>query len=276
MMSEQNNIMSISGTTKLFVIFAHPAKQVRAPTLFNKKFEELRIDSVMIPIDVPPSHLKDCVNSMRGIKNLRGGVVTIPHKVEIAKLCDKLGTGGKATGAVNAIRFEEDGMLHGDNFDGIGFVAGLKDYGHLLKDKKILIVGAGGASRALAVELISEPIKSLNITNRSFEKAKKVVQTVKSVRQTDKINAVEKEHIDYAEYDFVINATSLGMKSDDPLPFPIISLRPDCVVCDIIMKPEETKLLSAAKRSGIKVHYGKHMLDYQISFIAEFIGAFKT
>ena len=276
MISEQNNIMSISGTTKLFVIFAHPAKQVRAPTLFNKKFEELRIDSVMIPIDVQPSFLKDCVNSMRGIKNLRGGVVTIPHKVEIAKLCDKLGAGGKATGAVNAIRFEEDGILHGDNFDGIGFVAGLKDYGHLLKGKKILIVGAGGASRALAVELISEPIKSLNITNRSFEKAQKVVQTVKSVRQTDKINAIKKENIDYAEYDFVINATSLGMKSDDPLPFPIISLRSDCVVCDIIMKPEETKLLSAAKRSGIKVHYGKHMLDYQISFIADFIGAFKT
>ena len=276
MMSEQNINMSISGTTKLFVIFAHPAEQVRAPTLFNKKFKELRIDSVMIPIDVPPSNLKDCVYSMRGIKNLRGGVVTIPHKVEIAKLCDKLGAGGKATGAVNAIRFEEDGILHGDNFDGIGFVAGLKDYGHLLKDKKILIVGAGGASRALAVELISEPIKSLNITNRSFEKAEKVVQTVKSVRQTDKINAIEKEHIEYAEYDFVINATSLGMKSDDPLPFPIISLRPDCVVCDIIMKPQETKLLSAAKRSGIKVHYGKHMLDYQVSFIADFIGAFKT
>ena len=268
--------MSISGTTKLFVIFAHPAEQVRAPTLFNKKFKELSIDSVMIPIDVPPSHLKDCVYSMRGIKNLYGGVVTIPHKVEIAKLCDKLGAGGKATGAVNAIRFEEDGILHGDNFDGIGFVAGLKDYGHLLKDKKILIVGAGGASRALAVELISEPIKSLNITNRSFEKAKKVVQTIKSVRQTNKINAIEKKHIDYAEYDFVINATSLGMKSDDSLPFPIISLRPDCVVCDIIMKPQETKLLSAAKRSGIKVHYGKHMLDYQVSFIADFIGAFKT
>ena len=276
MMSEQNNIMSISGTTALFVIFAHPAEQVRAPTLFNKKFEELRIDSVMIPIDVPPSHLKDCVYSMRGIKNLRGGVVTIPHKVEIAKLCDTLGAVGKATGAVNAIRFEEDGILHGDNFDGIGFVAGLKEYGHLLKDKKILIVGAGGASRALAVELISEPIKSLNITNRSFEKAKKVVQTIKSVRQTNKINAIEKDHIDYAEYDFVINATSLGMKSDDSLPFPIISLRPDCVVCDIIMKPQETKLLSAAKRSGIKVHYGKHKLDYQISFIADFIGAFKT
>ena len=112
-MSEQNINMSISGTTKLFVIFAHPAEQVRAPTLFNKKFKELSIDSVMIPIDVPPSHLKDCVYSMRGIKNLRGGVVTIPHKVEIAKLCDKLGAGGKATGAVNAIRFEEDGILHG-------------------------------------------------------------------------------------------------------------------------------------------------------------------
>ncbi len=268
--------MVISGTTKVFVIFAHPSEQVRAPTLFNQRFHEKGIDNIMIPIDVPPSNLENCVQSLRGILNLRGGVVTIPHKVEIAKLCDKLGPGARATGAVNAVRFDEDGTMHGDNFDGVGFVAGLKEHKHLLENKNILLVGAGGASRAIAAELVSEPIKSLHITNRTYDNAKEVVQIVKSVRQTDKIKCLENENIDFQIFDFAINATSLGLKSNDPLPFNVELLSSNCVVCDIIMKPEETSLLLTAKKAGLSVHYGKHMLDYQISFIADFIGAFKA
>ena len=268
--------MVISGSTKVFVIFAHPSEQVRAPTLFNKRFYERGIDSVMIPIDVPPSNLANCVQSFKGIKNLRGGVVTIPHKVALAKLCDKLNAGARATGAVNAVRFDDDGTLHGDNFDGVGFVAGLKDHKHLLQNKEILLVGAGGASRAIAAELVNEPIKCLKITNRNFYKAKEVVQIVKSVKKTDKIDYLKKEQIDFSKFDFIINATSLGLKLNDPLPFRVEKLREDCVVCDIIMKPKETPLLIAAKKAGLNVHYGKHMLDYQISFIADFLGAFKV
>ncbi len=267
--------MLISGTTQIFVIFAHPSGQVRAPSLFNRKFEELGIDHIMIPIDVAPLDLSDCVNSMRKIKNLRGGVVTIPHKIEIAKLCDELGPGGKATGAVNAIRYDLDGRLYGDNFDGVGFVAGLKDKGNILKHKKFLIVGAGGAARAIATELVNEPIGSLDITNRSHDKADEVVEIVKSLKKTDKFASISQSQIDFTSYDYVINATSLGLQDDDPLPFNVSALNFNCVVCDIIMKPKETALLKAANEAGMKVHYGKHMLDYQISFIAEFIGAFE-
>ncbi len=268
--------MVISGTTKIFVIFAHPSEQVRAPTLFNQRFNEKGIDHVMIPIDVPPSNLANCVNSLRGILNVRGGVVTVPHKVALANLCDKLGPGAKATGAVNAVRFDKNGTLHGDNFDGVGFVAGLKDHKYQLKNKNILLVGAGGASRALAAELVNEPIKCLKIINRNFNKAKEVVQIIKTVRKTDKIECLKKEQVNFSNFDFVINSTSLGLKLNDPLPFDVEALNRDCVVCDIIMKPEETALLSAAKKAGLRVHYGKHMLDYQISFISNFIGAFKT
>ncbi len=268
--------MFISGTTQIFVIFAHPSGQVRAPSLFNRKFEELGIDHVMIPIDVAPCNLSACVNSMRGIENLRGGVVTIPHKVEIAKLCDELGPGGKATGAVNAFWYDKDGRLYGDNFDGVGFVAGLKENGNVLKNKNFLIVGAGGAARAIAAQLVNEPISSLDITNRSHDNANEVVEIVKSVTQNDKISSILQSQIDFSRYDYVINATSLGLRSDDPLPISISTLNSNCVVCDIIMKPEETALLHEANQAGMKVHYGKHMLDYQISFIAEFIGAFKA
>ena len=267
--------MPISGTTQIFVIFAHPSGQVRAPTLFNKKFEEQGVDNVMIAIDVPPSGLADCVNSMRAVKNIRGGVVTIPHKVDIANLCDILGPGAKATGAVNAFRFDEDGRLYGDNFDGVGFVAGLKDHGFSVVGKKILLVGAGGAARALAASLVKEPIDRLNITNRSHTKAEEIVNIVTSVTSADNFMSIEVSKIDYAIYDIVINATSLGLNTDDPLPFSISELKSECVVCDIIMKPEETTLLKAAKKAGLGVHYGKHMLDYQIPFIEEFIGAFK-
>lgn len=267
--------MFITGTTQLFVIFAHPCVQVRAPTLFNRKFEELGIDHIMIPIDVAPPNLSDCVNSMRKINNLRGGVVTIPHKIEIAKLCDKLGPGGRATGAVNAFRYDLEGRLYGDNFDGVGFVAGLKDNGNILKHKKFLIVGAGGAARAIARELVIEPISSLDITNRSHDKADEVVEIVKSLTGTDKFASILQSQIDFKSYDYVINATSLGLQDDDPLPFSIPDLNLDCVVCDIIMKPEHTALLKAANHAGMKTHYGKHMLDYQIPFIANFIGAFE-
>ena len=268
--------MVISGTTKIFVIFAHPSEQVRAPTLFNQRFHEKGIDNIMIPIDVPPSNLKICIQSLRSILNFRGGVVTIPHKIELAKLCDKLGPGARATGAVNAVRFDDDGTLHGDNFDGVGFVAGLKEHKHVLKNKQILLVGAGGASRAIAAELVNEPIGSLKITNRTYNKAKEVVKIVKSVRETDRIECLKTDQIDYSIFDIVINATSLGLKVTDPMPFDVELLCRNCVVCDIIMKPEETALLIAAKKAGLSIHYGKHMLDYQISFIADFIGAFRA
>ena len=267
--------MFISGDTQIFVIFGHPTGQVRAPMLFNKQFEELAINHIMIPIDVAPLNLADVVNSMRGIRNIRGGVVTIPHKIEIAKLCDEIGPGGRATGAVNAFRYDKDGRLYGDNFDGVGFVAGLKAHGHSLEQKKVLIVGAGGAARAIAAELVGEPIDFLHVTNRSQDKAKEVVQIVKSVTETSKFYSIEKSEIDFTCYDFVINATSLGLSVNDPLPFNVSLLNLDCVVCDIIMKPEETSLLSSAKHAGMRIHYGKHMLDYQLSFIAKFIMAFE-
>ena len=268
--------MSVSGNTQIFVIFAHPPGQVRAPTLFNQRFKELGIDHIMIPIDVAPLNLVDVVNSMRGISNIRGGVVTIPHKIEIAKLCDELGPGARATGAVNAFRYDADGRLHGDNFDGVGFVAGLKDNGHSLEQKKLLIVGAGGAARAIAAELVGEPIDFIHVTNRSQDKAEEVVKIVKSITQTAKFDSIAQSEIEYTDYDIVINATSLGLNVSDPLPLNTSLLNPHCVVCDIIMKPEETPLLSSAKHAGLKIHYGKHMLDYQLSFIAKFIKAFES
>ena len=143
----------VTGTTRFFGTIAHPADHVRAPMVFNPIFAERGLDHVMVPIDAPPGSLTEIVAALRAIPNFGGMAVTIPHKMEIAALCDTLGLAARLTGAVNAVRFDADGSMHGDNFDGQGFVAGLHHQGHDPAEKDVLIMGAGGAARAIALAL---------------------------------------------------------------------------------------------------------------------------
>ena len=144
-------INAITGKTRLFGCVASPTDHVRAPMIFNKIFTERDIDAVMVPIDIPAEHLAEGIKGLKAVGNFEGAAVTIPHKINLAALCDELGPGAKAAAAVNAIRFTDDGRLLGDNFDGQGFVAGLLGENptdvppeHILRDKSVLIVGAGG------------------------------------------------------------------------------------------------------------------------------------
>ncbi|MGC6516733.1 MAG: shikimate dehydrogenase family protein [Candidatus Puniceispirillaceae bacterium] len=269
-MTNQTTQMPISGTTKLFGCIAHPTDHVRAPSLFNPQFSQKGQDAVMVPVDIAPDNIKAGIDGLRAMPNFIGAAVTIPHKMTIAALCDELGPVAKITGAVNAIRFI-DGKLYGDNFDGAGFVAGLYGQGHDLRGKKCLIIGAGGAARAIAYALSCEEIGGLTVYNRTKDKAADLVKAVK-MQKPEAMIAVA-ESLEVSSFDIVINATALGLKEDDPLPCDISSLSKEALLCDIIMVPAETKLLKAAAKQGITCHYGRHMLDYQIALISAFIGA---
>ena len=260
----------ISGTTKIFGCIAHPTDHVRAPSLFNPIFEEKGSDAVMIPIDILPNKLEEGIAGLRAMPNFMGAAVTIPHKMPIAELCDELGEVARITGAVNAIRFEE-GRLKGDNFDGAGFVTGLYDQGHSLENKKCLIIGAGGAARAIAYALCLESISRLDVCNRTPDKAQALVEAVQKQNSNAKIEQVNDLLV--GDYDVVINATSLGLHDGDNLPCNVDELSDNALVCDIIMVPEETALLKAASNRDIACHYGRHMLDSQLALIKQFIGA---
>ncbi len=272
---------SISGVTELFGCIAHPADHVRAPQLFNKIFEDQAYDKVMVPIDIKPEGLKVAIEGLRNTSNFKGAAVTIPHKLELAKLCDELGEGAQIAGAVNAIYFTADRKLIGNNFDGGGFVQGLYGENPLglanpkasLKARKILIVGAGGAARAIALAISNEHPEKINIVNRSAERAEEVCQLLKEFAANAPAEACTQDTVVWQDYDVVINATSLGLYPDDPLPIPIHALDEKCLVCDIIMKPAETRLLKEANAHGFITHYGRHMLDYQLNLIGQFIGA---
>ncbi|MGC6536368.1 MAG: shikimate dehydrogenase family protein [Candidatus Puniceispirillaceae bacterium] len=262
--------LPISGTTKVFGCLAHPTSHVRAPTLFNAYFAKANIDAVMVPVDVAPDGLEAAIKGLLHTPNFHGAAVTIPHKMALADLCDELGVVAKITGAVNAVRLQ-DGRLYGDNFDGAGFVKGLIDQGHSLADKSVLMIGAGGASRAIAYALAGEPIAKMAVYNRTSQKAEELVTLVEAYRKTGKISVTDSPNP--AGFDIIINATSLGLKAGDDMPCDLSLADRSALICDIIMIPEQTAWLIAAQDQGLACHFGRYMLDSQFDLIGHFIGA---
>ena len=263
----------VEGATRVFGVIAHPVDHVRAPMVFNPRFAAAGLPHIMVPINAPPEKLERIINALRAMPNFGGLAVTIPHKMPLAVLCDSLGTAAQLTGAVNAVRFDDDGTMHGDNFDGAGFVAGVIGNGYDVAGKAILLIGAGGAARAIAAALTEAKIGKMTIANRSLGKAEKLASLLARKTGFANVHAVALADCDGSNADMIINSTSLGLKPGDPLPLALNVVRPDTLIADIIMVPAETKWLVAAQKAGIRVHHGRHMLDYQIDLIGKFIGA---
>ena len=264
----------VDGNSRVFGVIAHPVTHVRAPMVFNPRFAAAGLDHIMVPIDAPPNSLEEIIRGLQRIPNFGGLAVTIPHKLAMAELCDDLGTVARLTGAVNAVRFDPDGRLHGDNFDGAGFVAGCRGNGFEVTGKTVLMVGAGGAARAIAAALCEAGVGHLTIANRNLAKALQLVDLLITDGGFANISAEPLVETDGAGVDMIINSTSLGLHADDPVPLALDQVSKDTVIADIIMTPAETKWLQDAARRGFAVHYGRHMLDCQIDLIGRFIGAF--
>ncbi len=260
----------IDGKTELFGCIAHPTAHVRAPSLFNPLFAEHNLNRVMVPMDITPDGLASSVAAFKEMPNFRGAAVTIPHKMTLAALCDELGDVAQITSAVNAVVMK-DGKLCGDNFDGAGFVAGLKGEGNDPAGRKVALIGAGGAARAIAYALCCEEIESLTVHNRTLSKAEDLQQAITAFIPQAPLSV--SDSTDFHEYDMIINATALGLYEGDALPCQLDDVSRDVVICDIIMAPVETAWLKQAKERGLRCHYGRHMLDYQLALIGKFIGA---
>lgn len=267
----------ITGTTKLFGVIAHPSAHVRAPMVFNERFVAEQRDHLMIPIDATPASLVTVMDGLRAMDNFGGLTITIPHKVPIAQMCDELGAAARVCGAVNAVRFGEDGRLYGDIFDGAGFVAGLALKGHDIAGKRVLMLGAGGAARAIAVALCQADVGTIAIANRTREKAQDLVDAMRDgagYTQAYVLDDMADAAIDVAsDVDVIINTTSLGLHAGDALPIALDTVRPDTLIADIIMVPARTAWLALAEDKGLPTHYGHHMLDCQLELIGRFIGA---
>lgn len=270
-MTERPTRIPVTGRTRLYGVIADPITHVRACEVFNPRFEALGVDAVLVPLHVPAGGLERALDGFRALGNLGGVLVTIPHKEAILDLVDEVGPQAQLVGAGNIIRRESDGRLTAENFDGAGFVAGLRSHGHDPEGRRVLLVGAGGAGKAIAFALADARVGDLVIANRSPGKAEALAARVGAAYPQVSVRAGP---IDPRGFDIAINATALGLQTGDALPLPVDALGPGTVVADIVMKPERTALLQAAAARGCAVHFGRHMLDEQVGLMARFLGAF--
>lgn len=259
----------IDGNTLIFATPGNPVAQVRLPQVMEVVFRELKVNAVWVPMHVDHEGLKAVVQSLRTMKNFRGITVAIPHKPAVGALLDRLSPRAQAAGAVNLVRLDPDGRLHGDIVDGAGFVRGLELRGHSVKGATAWLVGVGGGGSAIAASLAEAGVARLLLKEKFPQKAGAMIERLKKHYPSVPVELAEAPP---AKLDYAINATPLGLKADDPLPFDPASLPDGTMVCDIIMKPRETPLLRAAQARGLRVQHGQHMMDAQVPMYLDFLG----
>lgn len=261
--------LPLSGQTRLYAILGDPIAQVGSPRLFNSAFRRRGTQAVLVPFHVTPEGLSAVVAAFRAGLNFDGLVVTVPHKIAIADFVDDLGAMARRVGAVNVIRKDANGRLVGDNFDGIGFVYGLRHRGHSLTGKRVLIIGAGGAGCAVSHAVLDERPAALRIFDTDNNRLDGLIDGLRAMACGIPI---EGGPPDPAGFEVLVNCTSIGMKPSDPFPILIDSLEASTLVVDIILKPAETPLLEEAGRRGCPTHAGVHMLEGQVEAVCDFFG----
>ncbi|MEK6692287.1 MAG: shikimate dehydrogenase [Nitrospirota bacterium] len=253
--------MMITGKTKIIGIFGYPVEHTLSPYMHNAAFEAMGLDYCYIPFRVRPENLKTAINSIKAL-SLQGVNITIPHKEAIIPYLDELDREAELIGAVNTVLNKEKRLI-GYNTDGRGFVRSLREDGRIdPRGKKIMIIGAGGAARAIAFTLAIEGAGKIFIKDIIEEKAKELSSAISNKISAEAIYIKDlKDRI--GDVDILINATPLGMKKEDPLPVLPELLSQGLIVYDIVYNPPETPLLKEAKKRGAKTLGGLGMLLYQ-------------
>ncbi|MDP8263057.1 MAG: shikimate dehydrogenase [Candidatus Ancaeobacter aquaticus] len=255
--------MGISGKTKIYGIFGYPVKHTASPAMHNAAFTELGLDAVYVPFEVPTTDLSVATRSLRAL-GVSGINVTVPHKEKIIPYLDSLSKEAKLIGAVNTI-VNKKGKLIGYNTDGAGFVRSLaQDAGCSVKGKKMVLFGAGGAGRAVAIQSLLKGVSQIVIVDVAEKKAKNLARYINRSVKGNKVKAIS--HKDSAlknivsQADVAVNASPCGMHAKDPLPFDLSAITKKTVVYDLIYNPSETRLLKSAKKKGCITVNGMGML----------------
>ena len=259
----------ISGKTTLIAHLGYPTETFKAPMIYNPYFEKAGIDAVVMPMGVKAEDYAEVLKALFRLTNIRGALVTMPHKVTTVALLDEVTPTVQIAGACNAILRRPDGSLLGDMFDGTGFVRGVERKGRQLKGAKALVVGSGGVGSAIAASLAAAGIAAISLFDASSAAAESLGERLSEHFPKLKVETGSKEP---EGYDVVVNATPLGMKEGDPLPIDVARVAPTAFVGEVVMKQEMTPFLRAAKARGCAVQVGTDMLFEQIPAYLEFFG----
>jgi shikimate dehydrogenase len=259
----------ITGRTRLIAHLGVPTESFTAPMIYNPYFEAEGIEAAVMPMGVEAEDFPAFLPLLFRLRNIAGALITMPHKVTAAGLVGRLGPAAAICGACNAVRREADGSLTGEMFDGEGFLRGLRRKGRDPAGTSALIVGAGGVGSAIAASLAAAGCARLGLHDwREGAAAALAARLAVPYPQLE----VTIGATDPAGFDMAINATPLGMKPDDPMPFDISRLSPGTLVGEVVLKPVETPLIAAARARGCAVQIGTDMLFEQIPAYLDFFG----
>ncbi len=254
----------ISGKTRVCGIIGDPVEHTMSPAMHNAAFKKLGLDYVYLPFQVKKEELGRAIDGIRAL-NIRGLNVTLPHKVAVSQFLDELDTPAEKIGAINTI-VNRNGVLKGYNTDATGFLRALLERGIEPKGKRVVILGAGGASRAISF-ILAERGARLVILNRTWDKAKLCADRISGLFQNEaaalKLNR-ENLATALSQADILVNTTSLGMSPNiSETPVTSSLLKPGLIVFDIVYNPIKTRLQREAKAAGATVIGGVEMLIWQ-------------
>ncbi|TMH53870.1 MAG: shikimate dehydrogenase [Betaproteobacteria bacterium] len=238
----------ISGKTTLIAHIGYPTETFKAPLIYNPWFDVHGIDAIVVPMGVKAEDYPSTLRAVFKMTNIGGALITMPHKVTTLTLADEASTTAKIAGSANALRKDPDGKLIADMFDGTGFTRGLARKGS---------------------SLAAEGVAALVLFDKQVASAQALAERLKL--HYGKLD-VRVGPAMVADQDLIVNATPLGMKDGDPLPFDVSQLAPSTFVGEVVMKREITPLLAAAKARGCQIQVGTDMLFEMIPAYLEFFG----
>jgi shikimate dehydrogenase len=259
----------INGNTELIAHIGYPTHAFKAPMIYNPYFAHIGVNARVMPMGCRSEDYPAFLRAVFTLTNIRGALITMPHKVATVALLDRVTPTVNVAGACNAVRRAADGALEGDLFDGEGFVRGVMRKGLALKGARALVVGSGGVGCAIAASLAAAGVGQIALFDRQVEAADGLAERLRTHCPAIEVRTGSN---DPAGFDLVVNATPLGMNPGDPLPLDVSRLAPTTFVGEVVMRTEMTAFLRAAQALGCPIQVGSDMLFEQIPAYLEFFG----
>jgi shikimate dehydrogenase len=257
----------IDGNTELIAHIGFPTHAFKAPLIYNPWFAQAKVNAVVVPMACQTPDYAAFLRAVFSLGNVRGALITMPHKVATVGLVDIVRPNAAIAGACNAVRRDDSGRLVGEMFDGEGFVRGIRRKGFVVQGARALVVGCGGVGSAIAASLAAAGVAAIALFDMRSASADSLAQRL---RQHYPALQVSTGSNDPDGFDLVVNGTPMGMNEGDALPVDVARIAPTAFVGEVVMKQEMTAFLQAVKARGCRYQVGADMLFEQIPAYLEF------
>ncbi|MCV0399221.1 MAG: shikimate dehydrogenase [Nitrosarchaeum sp.] len=240
-----------------YAVIGDPIDHSLSPNIHSAAFREMNMEHTYIAYRIPKGELEEGVESLKKIK-IAGFNVTIPHKIEMMRFLDKIDESCSIIGAVNTV-VNENGMLKGYNTDMDGFLDPIKKRNLQIEGSRVLLLGAGGAARAIVAGFAKEHAKSITIANRTTNKAKELAEFSQKIGLESKFVNIDNVENNVEKYNIIVNATSIGLKNEQ-CPISLEGVNKNTIAYDIVYMPMNTDFLKKAREKEAIIIYGYEML----------------